>query len=309
MGSMVLPSPTFHMKPAPCVTRQDTTSSKLSLTDVYQRIDEMAIDALYDEINLELKPGLVCPSSQGSHKDMDYNTFMASISALRGYFAQIAQYGYEGVGFDKLRQLGVYQEQMMLAATCGINTHRGAIFNLGFIAAAMGRCLAQEVPLTSNTICQMIKRTWQEDILYRLPRNPNSHGQLIYKKYGITGAIHLVAHGFEIIRELALPCYYATMNNVWDAHKAKVQTLMMLICHLDDTNLAWRGNLEGLRLAQKLAKTFLDQGGVFSEGWQDDLQSMNDVFVERNLSPGGSADLLAVTLFFVRVHDEFGGDI
>ncbi len=285
----------------------DTSISNDSV--FWQIIDDLAIKSLYDEISLELKPGLVCPSSNGSHQDMDYDIFMMSINALMGYFGKIACYGYDRRSFDDIRRLGVNQEQKMLQVTDGINTHKGAIFNLGFIAAAIGRCIADNIALTADNICQTMMYTWQHDLLNNLPRNPNSHGQKVYQKYGMTGAIELVADGFRIIRELALPCYYETLQKTGDVNKSKSQTLMTLIAHLDDTNMVWRGGMNGLRFGQNLAKSFLAKGGVFHLNWQEELLEINRQFVKRNLSAGGSADLLAVTLFFVGTNDEFGDTI
>lgn len=237
---------------------------------------------------------------------MNYHTFISSINSLRGYFAKIAEYGYDGRDFDDIRQLGIYQEQKMLKATNDINTHKGAIFNLGLMAATVGRCILYRKCINAQSICDELMTAWQYDLLHRLPRNPHSHGQKIYQSHGITGAIEMAADGFKIVRELALPCYYQTLTQSQDANKAKTQTLMTLIAHLDDTNLVWRGGIEGLRLGQDLARGFLSKGGVFADDWQNDLLKISDKFIQKNLSPGGSADLLAVTLFLAEIENEFG---
>ena len=169
---------------------------------IWQQIDDFAIDALYDELNLENKPGLVCPSGNGSHLDMNYDTFIASITSLRGYFATLSKFGYENRAFDDLKDQGIYQEAKMLEATNGINTHKGAIFNLGFASAAIGLCLQQNKSLSAQNICEQVVDSWQYDLTHRLGRSKDSHGQQMYKRYGVTGAIEMVANGFQIIQGL-----------------------------------------------------------------------------------------------------------
>ena len=101
-------------------------------------IGRAATLALHDELALSPKPGLVTLVDNGSHHDMDAHTFMRSLFALRGYFVRIAEAGHAGAAFADLERCGIAAEARMLAATRGINTHRGAIFMLGLLCAAAG---------------------------------------------------------------------------------------------------------------------------------------------------------------------------
>ena len=101
-------------------------------------IGRAATLALYDELSLAPKPGLVTLVDSGSHDDMDAYTFMRSLFALRHYFGQIAEAGFDGADFAVLERLGIEAEARMLAATGGVNTHRGAIFMLGLLCASAG---------------------------------------------------------------------------------------------------------------------------------------------------------------------------
>lgn len=276
---------------------------------IWQQIDDFALDALYEEINLENKPGLVCPSGNGSHSDMNYDTFIASIQSLRGYFATLSAYGHDNKDFDEIKKAGIEQEIKMRQATNNINTHKGAIFNLGFASAAIGKCLQDNQTLTTQNICAQIVESWQYDLTHRLERKADSHGQQMYKKYGVTGAIEMVATGFQIIQNLALPCFYETLYRTQDFEKAAMQTLMTLIASLSDTNLVWRGGMVDLTNAQTMAKQFLQAGGVHQPKWRQAVNTINDYFIHRNLSPGGSADLLAVTIFFYKVENEFNPSV
>lgn len=276
---------------------------------IWQQIDDFALDALYDELNLENKPGLVCPSGNGSHSDMNYDTFIDSITSLRGYFATLSAFGYDNRDFDDIKKAGIEQEIKMRQATNNINTHKGAIFNLGFASAAIGQCVQQHKSLTIQNICAQIIESWQYDLTHRLERKAESHGQQMYEKYGVTGAIEMVATGFQIIQNLALPCFYDTLHRTQDFEKATMQTLMTLISTLSDTNLVWRGGMSDLKNAQMMAKQFLQAGGVHQSNWRQAVRMINRYFIHRNLSPGGSADLLAVTIFFYKVENEFNPSV
>lgn len=269
------------------------------------KVDCLALTALADEVSLASKPGLVCPESMGSHSDMDYALFQNSIQSLTGYFSNICQLGYAQQPFQDLQQLGIACEARMMQATDQINTHKGAIFNLGFASAAVGRCFQQNIPLTTAHICTQIIENWQTDLLYNLSRNPHSHGQQMRQKYGIAGAIEQVAYGFELIREKSLPCFQAVMKHTGDHERAAMQTLMLLISQLPDTNLVWRGGMSALLIAQDMAQDFLRRGGVFHPQWRSQIKNINQYFVQHRLSPGGSADLLGVSIFFYKVENEF----
>ncbi|WP_350656167.1 triphosphoribosyl-dephospho-CoA synthase MdcB [Psychrobacter sp. S1-30-MNA-CIBAN-0213] len=287
-------------------TLLDQTNKPLLPTQaVWQQIDNLALEALYDELSLENKPGLVCPSSNGSHTDMNHHTFINSITSLKGYFSTLSQFGYDDRPFDDLKNMGIYQEEKMREATKNINTHKGAIFNLGFVCAAIGRCIQTEIPLTAINICEQLVDRWQFDLTTRLKREPDSHGQKMFKKYGITGAIEMVSNGFEVILTDVLPCFYDTIYSTRDFEKASIQALMTLISVLSDTNIVWRGGIKDLENAQALAKQFLQQGGVHQSDWRQKVSNINQYFIHHNLSPGGSADLLAVTIFFYKVENEF----
>ena len=277
----------------------------LDISQHAMRLDLLARTALYEEVSLAHKPGLVCPTSQGSHQDMDFSLFERSIQSLTHYFQEQCLNGYHEVSFDSIRQCGIQAEQKMMLATNRINTHKGAIFNLGFASAAVGKCLAADASIHADAVSRMLKHTWQDDLLHHLERNPNSHGQRMRSQYGITGAIEEVASGFKTVMDVALPHYFAIYSKTADQNKASIQTLFALMAHLQDTNIVWRGGLSALYIVQDMAKQFLARGGVLQTNWIEDVQKIEDYFVQHRLSPGGSADLLGVTLFLQKVEHEF----
>lgn len=277
---------------------------RTALHEIAAQVDRLALSALQDEVSLELKPGLVCPSSRGSHQDMDYALFLTSIDAMQGYYAELFALGFQQRPFQQLQQAGLHCEQRMMQATRQVNTHKGAIFNLGFASAGLGQCVRQGLTINAANICGQIMTQWQLDLLNKLDRNPMSHGQQMKQKYGISGAIEQVAYGFEIIQQAALPCFESALRASGCRSKASIQTLLTLISRLPDTNIVWRGGMSALFIVQEMAQKFLDDGGVFQPQWTAKLQQINQYFTEHRLSPGGSADLLGITLFFHKVEHE-----
>ncbi len=272
-----------------------------------ERIGRLAIRSLYREAALALKPGLVSPNSQGSHRDMDFSTFLRSLQALRTYFPAIASCGLQRPGFAPLQALGIDAEAAMLAATGGVNTHRGAIFNLGLLCAAAGRLIADGETPSAATACQAVKNNWAADILDGLATLPAasqlklSHGLEVARRYGSGGARQEAASGFPAALEIGLPAYRSILVATGDGELAAVQALFALIAELDDTNLLWRGGPAGLACGRRAASEFLAAGGVLADDWPEHAAAIDREFVARDLSPGGSADLLGVTLFLAEL--------
>ena len=266
----------------------------------FQKLAKLAITALQTEIDLDLKPGLVCPNHPGSHKDMTYFHFQQSLASLALPFQNLARAGGQGVEFPRLQALGVQAELGMLQATGGRNTHRGAIFNLGLLVAAAGWQSCHGQDLTAKALTETVLQLWGPGLKSVGP-NLGSHGELVKKNYGVSGARGEAAAGFPSVTQGALPVYKQTLAETQDTERASLQTLLSLIRTLDDTNLLWRGGPQGLRWSQEAAEDFLRQGGVFHPDWRIRLRHLQDQFAEKNLSPGGSADLLAVTHFLFSV--------
>lgn len=271
-------------------------------------IGRLAIRSLYREVALAAKPGLVTPHSKGSHDDMDFATFVRSLNALRDYFPAIAACGRQRPAFSALQALGIAAEAAMLAATGGINTHRGAIFNLGLICAAVGRHRADGKALGAEGLCATVRDCWADEIVAsagQLPaRLPPSHGRVVARRYGSGGAREEAASGFPAARQLGLPAYRAMLEASADHELAATQAFFALLADVEDTNLLWRGGSDGLAFGQRAARRFLAAGGVLAEDWRQRAAAIDRAFVARRLSPGGSADLLGVTLLLAELDGE-----
>src|SRR3954463_13514591 len=171
-------------------------------------IGRAAVRALYTELALSPKPGLVSPLDSGAHDDMDMTTFMRSLFALRGYFCAIAAAGAVGADFTDLQALGMRAERRMLEATRGINTHRGAIFSLGLLAGAAGWLGAEGRSITGDALGHCITRRWGAAIVRAGEQASSSHGIEAVRRYGARGAREEAAAGFPLLFDLALPHAY-----------------------------------------------------------------------------------------------------
>jgi triphosphoribosyl-dephospho-CoA synthase len=259
-------------------------------------IGDSAVDCLLLELETWPKPGLVSHVDNGSHDDMDAGTFRRSAAAIRPYFQHLADAAARGCGIGRLRMIGLEAETAMLAATAGVNTHRGAIFGLGLLCAAAGARAAElvdpELPLGD-----VVSRLWGSSILDG-PVPLHSHGSAARRRFRAGGARAEAASGFPSVYRIGLPALRRGARAVpHDAEAARIEACFALISSVEDTNLLHRGGLDGLRFARRATRLFLDQGGVRRSGWPERARSVHQDFVARRLSPGGSADLLAMTLF------------
>jgi triphosphoribosyl-dephospho-CoA synthase len=263
-------------------------------------IARAAIASLHAELVLAPKPGLVCPGDRGSHTDMDATTMMKSIVALRHGFKAIAIAAADGASFASLQAIGIESERVMFAATGGVNTHRGAIFNLGLIAAAAARCASQGRFITTTRLREVLRDTWGSDVRRGAPAAA-SHGVQVAARYGAGGARHEAAEGFPTVFDVLWPSLCNARQRGYDARRARIHVLMTSIATTADTNLLYRGGAAGLAYAQRAASIFLERGGVEQADWEAELRTVGEGFVARKLSPGGSADLLAATLLVDRL--------
>ena len=264
-------------------------------------IGRAAMLALYDELALAPKPGLVSLVDSGSHHDMDGQTFLRSLLALRGYFIRIAELGAAHAAFGELERCGQEAEARMLAATGGVNTHRGAIFALGLLCAAVAAMHAPASALRPQDVRAALLRHWGDALERRCARAPQLPGGLAARRYGLRSASHEAALGMPVLFETVLPAWAAARAQGLDGPRLKLQVFFTTLSVLDDSNLAHRGGLAGLRDAREEARRYLAQGGAAREDALDEAWAMHRRFVARRLSPGGCADMLSAACFLHRI--------
>jgi len=265
----------------------------------------LALQALCQEAALTPKPGLVDSNNNGSHTDMDLPLFYQSARAIAPFMPRFAESGYAHSHLPTsqilsvIRPLGIECEKVMFDATENINTHKGAIFTLGLLCTAIGYTHDSTSTRSVSTLCETVALFCKGLVENELKKESTfkTAGYMAYQKYGITGARGEAESGLASIRTIGLPMYKKQVQENDPPELAQLQTLMHYIAQNKDTNLISRGGIEGLTFAQQLAQTYLDEGGVFADQGLHKLREMDQQFIEKRLSPGGSADFLAMTLF------------
>lgn len=269
-----------------------------------EKIGDVAYRALLEEVYTSPKPGLVDLYSNGAHKDMDVSTFERSADALRPFFAAMAQEGIKhkespDLIFSNIRGIGLDAEKAMYRATAGVNTHKGLIFNMGILSAAVGACIERDHTVTLDSLMEMEQAMVRDTLLkeVRGMRDFSSNGEKNLQKYGTMGARGEAISGYQSIRTISLPVMAKGFLEGRDFNFVKLQTLFALMSQVDDSNIIARHNPEVLHEVQALAREFLSSGGAYQEEAVSMLKRMDKDFIDRNVSAGGCADLLAVTIF------------
>ncbi|MCG8501823.1 MAG: triphosphoribosyl-dephospho-CoA synthase CitG [Firmicutes bacterium] len=283
----------------------------ISNEDFCESLSEYAVKALLYEVSATPKPGLVDRCNAGAHKDMDFFTFMSSSAVLAHYFYKCAQKGVAFEGQDssmllhQLRSIGIKAERKMYQATNGVNTHKGLIFSLGIICAAAANCFSRhrQVQIPIEEICrqvaQMAKGIAERELKKTGEEKNPTYGEKLYKKYGIKGIRGEVENGFLTVRKRALPVFLDLIKfSKRGMNDILVQVLLHLMSVSEDTNIIGRHDLNTLSYVKESAAYALSRGGMFTEEGRACLRGMDAVFIRKNISPGGSADLLAVTIMF-----------
>ncbi|MDR1099350.1 MAG: citrate lyase holo-[acyl-carrier protein] synthase, partial [Treponema sp.] len=286
-------------------------------------ISGAALGALMGEAAITPKPGLVDRANTGAHRDMDFFTFINSSAAIIPYFRDCALAGFESAPipdektaetpapektpspvalFNSLRRGGKIAELVMREASGGVNTHRGLIFSLGILSAAFGRRYRHdEKPGLRDllALCRSMTARLYEDFS-QAPGGGRSHGEALYARYGIGGVRGEAFRGFPTVEDLSLPAFRRLLDEGYSLNDAGVAVFLLLLAHTEDTNIVHRSSPEVLKQIQENAAAFLAaKPGV--EEMRKKAAELDGEFISLNISPGGSADLLAVTLFLHRL--------
>lgn len=286
--------------------------TRLEAADAVARL---ATCALVREVTLTPKPGLVDERSNGAHTDMDVTTFFASAVALKPHFVACARLGLAHgdapvtpglVG--RLREVGREAERDMFEATGGINTHKGANYSFSLILAATGMELARAGEGTFSpertgrvlaTTAEIGRTVLDEDLARVRSRDEAgerlSHGERLFLEHGVTGIRGEAAAGYPALREVLLP--YLRTRRDGDSSDTLLRALVRLMATLEDTNLLHRGGAEGLAWARAEAARVRDLDLGHAELVRE-LRRLDAEFTRRNLSPGGTADLISLGIYF-----------
>ena len=265
-----------------------------------ETVGELACRALLYEACTTPKPGLVDCRNNGSHKDMDLFSFLSSAAALQPYFMECVQIGLEKSNeppqntFAALRWPGKLAELRMLDVTGGVNTHKGAIFTMGVLCGALGRLEHQswKEPARILRECAAMTQGVTEEL--RPDTQTRTAGERAYREYGSLGIRGQIEAGLPAVLLHGLPALKQALRDGSPLEEAGCMALLALIAQIEDTNLLKRGGKDGQQWAARQAETLLKQG---LHPTKATLETLDQAFIERNLSPGGAADLLAVCYF------------
>jgi triphosphoribosyl-dephospho-CoA synthase len=186
----------------------------------------------------------------------------------------------------------------MLEATGGVNTHRGALWALGLLSAG--------VAATENQFEAV-------DFASRLARLPDparsigrttSHGEHAALRYGAGGAVGEARAGFPHVVDHGLPMLRSCHRRGEPADGAALNALMAIMARLEDTCVLHRSGLPGLDFVHRYAAGILQSGGCATDAGRRRLERFCREAGGRGVSTGGSADLLAATLFLHAVVPE-----
>lgn len=258
--------------------------------------------SLIQEVNTTPKPGLVDRNNTGAHPDMDRRHFFASANALRPFFCRFAEAGYLSRDlnpretFRQIRSIGIDAEQAMFRATGGINTHKGAIFSLGILCAAAGR-LSPENWQPENVLKEaaaMASGVIKADFAEITPENAKTAGERLYANHGITGIRGQAEAGFPAVADAGLPILRQGLQKGLSLNDAGAAALLHMLPVTEDTALASRSNYETLQAVQRQVAALLADDPFPSK---EKIEALDRAFTQKNLSPGGTADLLAVCYF------------
>ncbi len=273
----------------------------------------LACDALQQELDTTPKPGLVDQHDSGAHADMDYRLMQRSIHALRPYFVQLAQVAQQGpLTHPVISAIGIEAERAMLAATGGVNTHRGALFSMGLAIVAAGSSLSEHSEYSENSEysehSEHSEYSEHSDnsehserptpsslqsaiaqLAQTFPDTQGTHGSRAVSQYQAKGALAMAREGYEQLFSDWLP-FLHNLKQQGDPY-AHHKTLLRIMSQLDDTNILHRC---GAEVASRVKAEAADMLAHFST---DALDDMNRRYSAENISPGGSADMLALTIF------------
>lgn len=245
-------------------------------------VADLAERALRLELDTTPKPGLVDRQDNGAHKDMDYATMSRSISALRPYLTRLAVESANDIDPAKIKEIGIEAEKAMLKATGGVNTHKGALFCIGLSVAVASYLASTTGSVQAYSFKELVSRVASE-----IPSAEGTHGAEAKRSFKVRGALENARLAYPELFSDWLPYYRGLENDPHRCHK----TLLHIMTTLDDTNILHRRGAEGLARAEAEAARLLED---FSESG---LSSLNKDFIRENISPGGSADMLSLTIF------------
>lgn len=284
----------------------NTIRQLVPLTTLPYIIAHLATRALHAELDTTPKPGLVDKDNSGAHRDMDHALMSRSIRAIHPYFVRLALLGFAAdmPSHDDIVKTGIEAERAMFEATNGVNTYKGALFSMGLAVVAAAGKAWQGSSITPQALSAAISK-----LAFAFPDTKGTHGSKAKQTAAsetatFKGALDNAREGYPMLFNDWLP-FYANLSKNGEPHALHL-TLLRIMCDLDDTNIVYRTSLAMMKQVKEESRSVLSQWSEATHGTQQAdggtnldtiLGDMNRSFVQRNISPGGSADMLSLVVF------------
>lgn len=270
-------------------------------------ISQIALKAMISEVSTFPSFGLVSPISNGSHKDMNYYTFLNSSMAIAPFIKEMAYVGYTFIKpkyiFDAIRDIGILCEEKMFEATNNVNTHKGMIFLMGICVSAVTKALFENKGFyeIKDIIKEMVESILDDFKDLNLKENL-THGEKLYLEHGFTGIRGQVKDGLSVVFDEIIRKFENTNLKENDLY---VQILINLMSMVEDSTIVYRLNIDSLRKVQNDAKELLAIGGVNTTEGKLRIEELEKEYINLNISPGGCADLLAISIFLIEIKNKY----
>ena len=278
-----------------------------TINEISMTISSFAIQAMIYEVSCYPSPGLVSPVSYGAHKDMNFFTFIDSTSVLSKYLALFVQEGFSDKTykeiFNGVRRIGVEAERDMFVKTRGINTHKGMLFLMGVSCAATGKAIFEKknFKCIQDIIKEMTKGIVEKELSLLKDNAELSHGEKLFFKYRTEGVRGEVERGIPTVFNYALDFY--KQNTELNVNDRLVHTLIGIMQICDDSTIIYRHSPQVLQEVREKTIEIIKLGGMKTDIGRRKISVLCEEFIEKNISPGGSADLLGVTVFLYFVEE------
>lgn len=268
----------------------------------YKYISDAAVSSLLEEVETTPKPGLVDKRNSGAHRDMDYPLFVQSSNSLREYFEECARLGAIGLVADdlatELRKAGLAAEKKMFHVTGGVNTQKGLVFSMGIVCAGWSALVAEKSQIDDDSLRNRFAEISR--VLLKNDKVTDSNGFRACEETGIGGIRKEALSGFATCFEQGIGTLRTAVSEGKNYNQACVETLLALMAVCEDSNAVHRGGIEALKFVQSKASILLAKN-YDEKTLLDETSQFDDECIKRNISPGGAADLLALTLMIHKI--------
>lgn len=283
--------------------------NRLNVNKEIRYIHKALVTGIVLEPSLEPSLGLVCPTSMGSHDDMNFFSFLIGSASMSSYLHEIIEYGfiYDDTNvLREVRSLGIKMEKDLLNSTGGINTQKGLVFLASILGLGAASSFKEIGFYKSSHILKKIEKITRGLVEKELDNKEKleTHGEKVYTKYKLKGIRGEVESGLPSVRDVGYPVFKANIESGLSLEKSMLDTLLNLMGRVEDSTIVHRSSIEELYRVQTIANEVVELGAFRSKEGRVRLSYLNEYLIKNKLSPGGSADLLSICISLYLLENE-----